>query len=172
MQPEQFLIRHQFQDVDDFAQTARAWNLNINQLERGSFKGDLLQFGTGDVMVAHADFYPGTYQQGEPSRGFRTFGIPSLTYELEFDLTRKLLTALSFSRETIPQPPRRMRDAALKRVKDYLEALPHTPPHRSRHLPGGKYKRTEPWSMLSANASACRQNPTCWHCGSTVCAGN
>jgi len=229
MQPEHFLIRHHFQDVDDFAQTARAWNLNINQLERGSFKGDLLQFGTGDVMVAHADFYPGTYQRGEPPRGLRTFGIladplshltwrhkmipanavmafppgaelnavsqggrlevftlsfsdeiladvsqsvgfldleklltgkdviavkpqaiielrrflhrisrelreapakletPVLIYELEFDLTRTLLTALSRSREKMPQPSWRMRDAALKRVEDYLEDFPHAP---------------------------------------------
>ena len=64
MQPEHFIIRHRFQDVDDFAQTARAWDLNIKQLERGRFKGDLLQFGTGNVMVAQAEFYPGTYQQG------------------------------------------------------------------------------------------------------------
>ena len=229
MQPEHFLTRYRFQDVDDFVQTARAWNLHLNQLERVRFKGDLLQFGTGDVMVAHADFYPGTYQQGEPPRGLRTFGIladplshltwrrkvipanavmafppgaeldavshggrlgvftlsfsdelladvgqsvgfldiekllngqdviavkpqvmaelrrflhricrelreipvnieiPSLTYELEFDLTRNLLTALSCSREKMLQPPLRMRDAALKRVEDYLEEFPHAP---------------------------------------------
>ena len=229
MQLEHFLIRYRFQDVDDFAQTARAWNLHINQLERGRFKGDLLQFGTGDVMVAHADFYPGTYQQGEPPPSLRTFGIlanplshltwrrkmipanavmafppgaeldavshggrlgvftlsfsdelladvgqsvgfldlekllngkdviavkpkvmaelrrflhricrklrespanieiPSLTYELEFDLTRNLFRALSCSREKMPQAPLRMRDTALKRVEDYLEEFPHTP---------------------------------------------
>jgi AraC family ethanolamine operon transcriptional activator len=229
MQSNFFLIKHQFQDIDDFAQTARAWNLNINQLERGSFKGDLLQFGTGNVMVAHAEFYPGTYQRGEPPQGLRTFGIladplshltwrhkmipanavmafppgteldavsqggrfevftlsfsdelladisqsvgfldvekllngndviavkpqamtellrnlhrisrelrevptkleiASLTYELEFDLTRNLLTALSCSRDKMPQPTMRMRDVALKRVEDYLEEFPHTP---------------------------------------------
>ena len=64
MQPYQFLIRHKFQDFDHFAQTAREWNLNIRQLGRGSFDGDLLQFGTGDIQVAQAEFYPGTYQQG------------------------------------------------------------------------------------------------------------
>jgi len=44
MQPYQFLIRHKFQDFDHFAQTAREWNLNIRQLERGSFEGNLLQY--------------------------------------------------------------------------------------------------------------------------------
>ena len=66
MQPNPFLIRHHFDDIDDFSQTARAWNLIIDQLERGKFKADLLQFGTRDVVIAHADFYPGTYQRGEP----------------------------------------------------------------------------------------------------------
>ena len=229
MQPNPFLIRHQFDDIDDFSQTARAWDLNIDQLERGKFKADLLQFGTRDVMVAHAEFYPGTYQQGEPPQGLRTFGIladslshltwrhkmipanavmafppgteldavsqsggfkvftlsfseellavvsqsvgfldvekllngndvifvkpqamtellrtlhrisrelrefptkletASLTYELEFNLTRNLLTALSYSRDKMPQPTMRMRDVALKRVEDYLEEFPHIP---------------------------------------------
>jgi len=43
MQPKYFRMRHRFQDVDLFAKAARAWNLNINQIERGRFKGDLLQ---------------------------------------------------------------------------------------------------------------------------------
>jgi len=229
MQPNPFLIRHQFDDIDDFSQTARAWNLNIDQLEPGKFKADLLQFGTSDVMVAHADFYPGTYQRGEPPAGLNTFAIladplchltwrrkkipanavmafppgaeldavsqggrfeiftlsftdelladvcqslgfreekklltakgtiavkpqvmnelrlflhqisselrevptkletASLTYELEFDLTRSLLTALSCSREKMPRRHFRMRDIALKRVEDYLEAFPNLP---------------------------------------------
>ena len=74
MQENKFVIRHNFHDFDDFAQTARAWNLMIRQLERGSFEGDLIQFGTGNVMIAHAKFYPGTYPQGDPPKDFRTFG--------------------------------------------------------------------------------------------------
>jgi AraC-like DNA-binding protein len=75
MQSETFLIRQHFQDVDDFTQTARGWNLNIRQLERGRFEGDLLQFGTANVIIAHAGFYPGTYQQGDPPKDLRTLGI-------------------------------------------------------------------------------------------------
>jgi AraC family ethanolamine operon transcriptional activator len=77
MQLEYFFAAHHFRDFDEFAQTTHAWNLNIRQLERGSFKGDLLQFGTGDVQAAHAAFQPGTFQQGEPPQGLRTLCILS-----------------------------------------------------------------------------------------------
>ncbi len=229
MQPHKYLIQHQFQDVDDFAQTTRAWNLDIHQLERGSFKGDLLQFGTGNTMVSHAEIYPDTYQRGEPPQGLRTFCVladplshvnwrhkkvsanavmafppgteldvvsqggklevftlsfsdeilavvsesvgfhnvdkllngkdviavkpqvmtelrrflhrirrrlkdvptiletASLNDELEFDMTRNLLATLSCSRAKMPQPSKRMRDIALKRVEDFLIAFPHSP---------------------------------------------
>jgi hypothetical protein len=73
MRSEYSTIRQKFRDFDEFAQTARAWDLNIRQLGRGSFDGDLLQFGTGLAQVAYAAFRPDTYQQGEPPQGFRTF---------------------------------------------------------------------------------------------------
>jgi hypothetical protein len=77
MRPEYFLIRHHFRDFDKFAQATRAWNLNIRQLGRGRFDGDLLQFGTGFAQVAYAAFHPDTHQQGEPPQGLRTLGILS-----------------------------------------------------------------------------------------------
>lgn len=77
MKPEHFLIRHHFRDFDEFAQTTRDWNLIIRQLERGSFEGNLLQFGIGDIQAGYAAFHPGTYQQGEPPKGLRTLCILS-----------------------------------------------------------------------------------------------
>jgi len=235
MQPEHFLIRHHFRDFDEFAQTTRDWNLIIRQLERGSFEGDLLQFGIGDIQAGYAAFHPGTYQQGEPPQGLRTLCIlsnpsshliwrrktipanavmvfpqgadidavsigggvevltlsipdehlaglskllgfldleqlfngedvitvipkaitelrrslhrfwrklqknpakletPSIRYELEFELPRKFLSALSCSREKIPKPNFRMRDLALSRIEDYLEEFPNDP-HTVRDL--------------------------------------
>jgi AraC family ethanolamine operon transcriptional activator len=59
--------------------------------------------------------------------------IPSLTYELEFELPRKLLAALSYSREKMPKLLLRMRDVALKRLEDYLEQFPNDP-HTVRDL--------------------------------------
>jgi hypothetical protein len=73
MHPEYFIIRHHFGDFDEFTQATYAWNLNIRQLEGGSFEGDLFQFGTSDIQVTSAAFQPGTYQQGAPPQGLRTF---------------------------------------------------------------------------------------------------
>jgi AraC family ethanolamine operon transcriptional activator len=75
MQPGYFLISQHFQDVDDFSETARAWNLNIRQLERGRFLGKMLQYDAGNLQVGHAEFHPGNHQWGEPPQGLRTFGL-------------------------------------------------------------------------------------------------
>ena len=235
MQPEHYLIRHHFSDFDEFTHTARAWDLYIRQIERGSFEGDLFQFGTVDIQFAHAAFKPGTYQQGAPPSGFRTLCIlsdptshliwrrrtiaanavmafplgaeldavskggrlevftlsfsdklladicqmvgyldldkllngqdvivtkpqsiveireflyricieltkyptkldnKSIQYELEFELPRKLLLALSESHEKMPKPIFRMRDLALRHIEDYLKEYPNTP-HTVRDL--------------------------------------
>ena len=77
MRPEYFLIRHHFRDFDEFTQATHAWNLNIRQLGRGNFDGDLLQFGNGDIQAAYAAFRPDTYQKGEPPQGLRTLCILS-----------------------------------------------------------------------------------------------
>ncbi len=229
MRPKYFFFCYYFQDFDEFAQATHAWNLNIRQLGRGSFDGNLLQFGTGDVQAAYAAFQPGTYQQGAPPQGLRTLCILSdpsshliwrrktipanavmafppgaeldavstggrlevftlsfsdkllagisqavgfldldkllngedviavksqaltelrqflhricrelqknpakletfsLRYELEFELPRKFLAALSGSREKLPKPNSRMRDLALRRIEDYLEEFPNNP---------------------------------------------
>lgn len=58
---------------------------------------------------------------------------PSIRYELEFELPRKFLVALSCSREKMPKPNLRMRDLALRRIEDYLEEFPNNP-HTVRDL--------------------------------------
>ena len=46
----------------------------------------------------------------------------SIRYELEFMLPCKILAALSGFREKLPKPNLRMRDLALRRVEDFLNA--------------------------------------------------
>jgi AraC family ethanolamine operon transcriptional activator len=58
---------------------------------------------------------------------------PSTRYELEFELPRKFLAALSGSREMMPKPDVRMRDLTLKRIEDFLDEFPHVP-HTVRDL--------------------------------------
>jgi AraC family ethanolamine operon transcriptional activator len=52
---------------------------------------------------------------------------PSIRYELEFELPRKLLAALSGSRQKRPKPNLRARDLALRRIEDYLAEFPNDP---------------------------------------------
>lgn len=70
-----YLIHHRFQNIDDFAQAAREWNLDIKQMGRGPFKADLTQFGMESVLVSHAHFSLASHQQGEPPSNLRTFAI-------------------------------------------------------------------------------------------------
>jgi len=58
---------------------------------------------------------------------------PSIRYELEFELPRKFLSALSCSREKMPKPNFRRRDFAMSRIEDYLEEFPNDP-HTIRDL--------------------------------------
>ena len=56
MVPGPFVINFRFQNIDEFAQTTREWNLDIKQLCRGRFEADLTQLGMRNVLVAHARF--------------------------------------------------------------------------------------------------------------------
>jgi AraC family ethanolamine operon transcriptional activator len=72
---ESFLINYHFQDIDDFIQTARDWNLDIKQIDRGKFKADLTQFGIENVLFSYAKFSLANHQQGDPPSDLRTFAI-------------------------------------------------------------------------------------------------
>ncbi len=75
MEPKPFLINYHFQDVDDFIRTARDWNLDIKQIERGKFRSDLTQFGIERVQFTYGKFNLATHQQGNPPSDLRTFAI-------------------------------------------------------------------------------------------------
>ena len=70
-----FLIRQNFADVDDLAVQARQWNLDFRQLDRGHFKGELLQFGVKGVQIGDVRFSRSVRQKGVPPRDMRTIAI-------------------------------------------------------------------------------------------------
>ncbi len=86
-QEKPIFINRRFHDFDEMAQTLHAWNLDILQLDRGRFRGDILQLGTGGVQVGRAVFNRGTWQRGLPPKGFRTFAF--LTDPLPHFIWRK-----------------------------------------------------------------------------------
>jgi AraC-like DNA-binding protein len=75
--PHRFLLNRQFSDLEEFAETAREWDVDFRQLDRGRFRADLLQVRDGPVMLARARFSRRLRQSGAPPRGFRTFAIPA-----------------------------------------------------------------------------------------------
>ena len=71
-----YVVRRTFTDIDELAESARQWNLDFRQLDRGAFRGDLLQFAWGDVHIGEARFCRSLNQKGTPPAGKRTIAVP------------------------------------------------------------------------------------------------
>lgn len=80
-------MNRRFRDFDEMTEALHAWNLDILQLDRGRFRGDVLQFGIGDLLVGRAIFNRATWQRGLPPEGFRNFAF--LTDPLPHMIWRK-----------------------------------------------------------------------------------
>lgn len=68
-------MSRRFNDFDEMVQTLHAWNLDIIQLGRGRFRGDVFQLGTARVLISKAVFNRSTWQRGFPPTGYRTFAF-------------------------------------------------------------------------------------------------
>ncbi len=74
-----FLVHQIFEDLEELVVAAKQWNLDFRQLDRGPFRGELLQIGTPSLMFARAQFDRTLHQRGDAPRGFRTIAIPAST---------------------------------------------------------------------------------------------
>jgi AraC family ethanolamine operon transcriptional activator len=72
-----YLIQRSFVDFDQLAEDAKQWQLDLRQLDCGSFQGELLQFGVGNVQITDARFGRSLLQTGAPPPGLRTIGVPA-----------------------------------------------------------------------------------------------
>jgi hypothetical protein len=75
--PKSYLLRRTFDDVDDLAAEAEAWNVDFRQLDRGAFVGKLLQFGGNGVHISRARFSRSLRQKGMPPAEMRTIAVPA-----------------------------------------------------------------------------------------------
>ncbi|MFV2073387.1 MAG: hypothetical protein ACC742_12145, partial [Thermoanaerobaculales bacterium] len=73
--PPSFVIRHDFADIDELGELARAWNLDFRQLNRGGFCGSVIQAGTPQLQIGRARLQGVLHQQGSTPPGLRTFAI-------------------------------------------------------------------------------------------------
>jgi len=64
-----------FNDFDALAETARGWDLDFRQLDRGCFQGELFQLGAGPVLLTRARFNRKYEQHGRASPDCFTFAV-------------------------------------------------------------------------------------------------
>ena len=76
-EPPSYLFRREFVDFDELAEDVRQWDLDLFQLGRGAFRGELLQFGMCGVHVSEARFCRALDQKGTPPTGLRTIVVPA-----------------------------------------------------------------------------------------------
>lgn len=74
-----YLVQETYLDFDQLAEEARQWQLDLRQLGRGSFHGEMLQFGLGNVHISEARFGRSLLQSGAPPNGLRTIAVPAKT---------------------------------------------------------------------------------------------
>ena len=70
-----YFVEHSFIDFDQLASQTRQWDLGFTQLDRGAFRGRILQFGVGNVHIGEARFGRSLVQTGAPPAGLRTIGV-------------------------------------------------------------------------------------------------
>jgi AraC family ethanolamine operon transcriptional activator len=80
-------LHRRFRDFDEMTEALHAWNVEILQMDRGPFRGDIFQLGIGGVQVGRAVFNRATWQRGLPPEGFRNFAF--LTDPLPHMIWRK-----------------------------------------------------------------------------------
>lgn len=75
--PPTYVLQRTFADVEDLATEAKQWDVDFRQIERGRFRGELLQFASGGVHISEARFCRSLNQKGAPPAGMRTVAIPA-----------------------------------------------------------------------------------------------
>jgi len=73
--PPSFVIRHDFTDIDELGEVARAWDLDFRQLNRGDFYGSVIQAGTPQLQIGRPRLKGVLHQHGSAPSGLRTFAI-------------------------------------------------------------------------------------------------
>ena len=72
-----YAFHQAFTDFDELSEAARQWTLDLRQLDRGAFVGELLQFGVGGAHVSEARFGRTLLQKGGPPSELRMIAVPT-----------------------------------------------------------------------------------------------
>ena len=68
-----------FTDFEDFTENLRGWNNEFRQLDKGKFRGELLQVLSDSVLITYGSSNRRLEMQGLSTKNMKTFGIPFKT---------------------------------------------------------------------------------------------
>ena len=71
------VIQCSFADIDEFAEAARAWNLEFYQIDRGKLDMQLFQCVSAQTNFSHVKFSRAIEQHGATPINMRTIGVPA-----------------------------------------------------------------------------------------------
>ena len=72
----QFVVDHEFGDVDELAEVTKAWDLDFRQLNRGGFTGSVRQAVIGPIHLADTRLQGVLHQRGKTPTDVWTFCFP------------------------------------------------------------------------------------------------
>ena len=72
----QFVVDHEFGDVDELAEVTKAWDLDFRQLNRGGFTGSVRQAVIGPIHLADTRLQGVLHQRGTTPTDVLTFCFP------------------------------------------------------------------------------------------------
>jgi AraC-like DNA-binding protein len=75
--PDTYFFQHSYCDFDQLVADVRQWDLDFRQIDRGLFRGEVLQFGMAGIHISEGRFGRALDQRGAPPAGLRTIGIPA-----------------------------------------------------------------------------------------------
>jgi len=70
-------IHRSFADFEDLQESARHWDLDFRQLDRGAFDGEIHLITMPEVQLGHVRFERRIEQAGAPPPGLRTIAVPA-----------------------------------------------------------------------------------------------
>ena len=66
------ILNKRFDDFEEYAATAKDWNVNLRQVDCGRFRGSLIQIPSKYVLLSYVHFGRRLYIEGETPKDFYT----------------------------------------------------------------------------------------------------
>jgi len=73
-----FINNQIFNDFEQLAATARSWDVDFRQIEKGRFKANIFQYISKDFQLTRARFNRSLDQKGSPPKGLWTFAVAAV----------------------------------------------------------------------------------------------